>query len=446
MPDWLVPYLDPWTTPAALWIIIVGTAATLRLRGRRLAVLAAVIAVAIALWKAWAIGPPNGLLDLTIYVGSARAWLNGASLFSYHSLVFNLSATYPPIGVIPFALLSPLPIQAREVFFTAVSLGAVVFCARCAAVLAGVERQRRVDWMLWAAALSIVTVPVWLTLRQGQVNAILWALVLGDVILIRRNSRFAGVAIGIATSIKLVPGLFIVWILLAGWRRPAIRAIVSACVLTGVGWILAAADSRRYWTELLWHSDRVGRLDDARNNSVLAGLSHVLEPGTPRTVLWLGLCSLLLVLGFRRALRAGREEDLLTAVTIVGCLSALLSPISWTHHLGYLVLALASVHQFTRGTLVRRSAFVLLVIAVIDPGHLGDDAVMSLVRMLLMVTVVIALPIQPGRSRRATESPPIEHPLPTEDDLNDIHAIEVAVADEQGVQAARTPSSRSTNS
>ncbi len=446
MPDWLVPYLDPWTTPAALWIAVVGGAAALRLHGRRLAVLALGIAMAIALWKAWAIGPPNGLLDLTIYVGAASAWLDGSSLFSFHSLVFNLSATYPPIGVIPFALLSPFPIQLREVSFTAVSLGAVIFSASCTAVLAGIERERRVDWMLWASALSIVTIPVWLTLRQGQVNAILWALVLGDVILIRRNSRFAGVAIGIATSIKLVPGLFIVWMFLAGWRRPATRAIVSALALTGFGWLLAAEDSRRYWTDLLWHSERVGRLDDARNNSVLSGLSRVLEPGVPRTALWLGLCALLLIVGFRRALRAGREDDLLTAVTIVGCLSALVSPISWTHHLGYLVLALASVHQLTRGTLVRRSAFVLLTIAIIDPGHLGDDALVSTVRMVLMVTVVLGLPLQPGRSRREHEPALIGSPLPTHDEPTTDRGTEAPVPGENGSQEASTPSSRSTNS
>ena len=446
MPDWLVPYLDPWTTPAALWFIVVGAAAALQLRGRGLAVLAASVAVAIAIWKAWAIGPPNGLLDLTIYAGSARAWLDGNSLFSYHSPVFNLSATYPPIGVLPFSLLSPLPPQIREVLFTVMSIGAIAFSAGCAAVLAGVDRAKRFNWMLWASALAIVTVPVWLTLRQGQVNALLWALVLGDVLLIHRRSKYAGIAIGIATSIKLVPGLFIVWLILAGWRRPAIRAALTALALTGLGWILAPEDSRQYWTELLWHSERVGRLDDARNNSVLAGLSRVLEPGVPRTILWLGICSLLLIFGFRRALRAGRQDDLLTAVTIVGCLSALLSPISWTHHLGYLVLALASVHQLTRGNLVRRSAFVLLVIAVIDPGHLGDDALMSTLRMVLMMVVALALPIRPGRSGSMLEKRRSGEPLPAGDAPTDTNAEEIFEAVEGPSQTASTPSRRSTNS
>jgi hypothetical protein len=82
VPDWLVPFVDPWTTPATLWVVIVAIAALLRLRGRPLAIIAAGSAVTIALWKAWSIGPPNGLLDLQIYTGSARAWLDGGSLFS----------------------------------------------------------------------------------------------------------------------------------------------------------------------------------------------------------------------------------------------------------------------------------------------------------------------------------------------------------------------------
>ena len=425
MSDRLVPYLDPWTTPALLWIIIVGALALLRVRGRPLAIAAAGTAVSIAIWKAWAIGPPNGLLDLTIYTGAANAWLHGQSLFSYHSPVFNLSATYPPIGVIPFGLLAPLPMQVREVLHTLVSLAAIAVAARCAAVLAGIPRERRTDWILWALAIAIVTVPVWLTLRQGQVNALLWALVLGDVVLVHRRSRWAGVAIGVATSIKLVPGLFILWLLLAGWRRPAVRAAITALAMTALGWILAPSDSRNYWTDLLWHSERVGRLDDARNNSVLGGLAHLLDAGPGRTLLWLAIVGFLLVVGFRRALRAGRQDDLLAAVTIVGCLSALLSPISWTHHLGYLVLALAAIHPITRGSVRLRSLFVVLVIAIIDPGHLGDDTVMSMVRMMLMILVVMALPIRPGRSGVAGEDP------------DDPQLVD---------QTASTPSRRSTNS
>jgi alpha-1,2-mannosyltransferase len=423
-----MPYVDPWTTPSILWLAVVGLAALVGLRRRPLAVVAASTSALIAMWKAWAIGPPSGLLDLTIYTGSARAWLDGSSLFSYHSPVFNLSATYPPIGVIPFGLLSPLPAQVREVLFTIISLGAIAVTARCTAVLAGIDRERRVDWSLWAFALAIVTMPIWLTLRQGQINAILWALVIGDIVLLRRGSRFAGVSIGIATAVKLVPGLFIVWMVLAGLRRPAARSVVTALAMTGIGWVLAPSDSRTYWTDLLWHSERVGQLDDSRNNSLLGSLAHLLEPGPTRTLLWAALGLLLLVVGLRRAVGAQRNGDWLAAAVIVGCLSALLSPISWTHHLGYLVLALAAIHPLIRSSRTYQVLFAVGLLALIDPGHLGDDVTLSMIRMALMVMVVMALPIVADRSGKR---------VGIGDDGDDS-----APAD----QAARTPRSRSTNS
>jgi alpha-1,2-mannosyltransferase len=433
VPDWLVPFVDPWTTPATLWVVIVAIAALLRLRGRPLAIIAAGSAVTIALWKAWSIGPPNGLLDLQIYTGSARAWLDGGSLFSYRSPVFNLSATYPPIGILPFALLSPLPVGLREVLFTCLSLLSIGVAARCAAVLAGVEPGRRLDWTLWAVALAIVTVPIWLTLRQGQLNAILWMLVLGDIVLVRRGSRLAGVSIGIATAIKLVPGLFILWLMISGLRRPALRAVATTVALTAVGWLLAPSDSRSYWTEQLWHSDRVGQVDDARNNSLLGGLSHMLPSGTARTLLWLALAGTLGVVGMWRARSATKRDDLLAAAILVGCTAALISPISWTHHLGYLVLALAAFVPYAT-TIGRRALFILLTVLIIDPGHLGDDLAMSILRMALMVLIVLALPIVDGRS--AAGSPP-EAGRPVQP---------ATTEPTEEVQAASTPSSLSTNS
>ena len=228
MPDRLVPYFDPWTTPGVLWVVVVLAVALLGLLGRRLALVAASAAVAIAIWKAWAIGAPTGLLDLMIYTNSAQAWIDGSSLFSYRSPVFNLSATYPPIGLLPFSVFTPLSAEFREILFTCLSIAAVGGAALCASMLAGIERGRRAEWTLWAMAIALVTMPVWLTLRQGQVNAILWLLVLGDVVLLARGSRFGGIGIGAATAIKLVPGLFIVWLLVVGWRSPALRAISTA--------------------------------------------------------------------------------------------------------------------------------------------------------------------------------------------------------------------------
>jgi len=433
VPDRLVPYFDPWTTPAVFWVIVVGAAALVGLRGKRLSVVAASFAAGVAIWKAWVIGPPTGLLDLMIYTNSAQAWLDGASLFSYRSPVFNLSATYPPVGLLPFALITPLSAQVREILFTCFSILAIGGAARCAAVLAGVARERRLEWTLWALAIAIITMPVWLTLRQGQINAILWLLVLGDVVLLARGSRFGGIGIGIATAIKLVPGLFIVWLIVVGWRKPAFRAVLSFMALTAVGWILNPSDSRLYWTDLLWHSENVGRVNDARNNSMLGALGHVMNAGPTRTVLWLVTVVAVSAVGLWRARQATKSNDLLAAVVIIGCTSALISPISWTHHLGYLVLALAAVLPLMT-TRVRWLLLCIAAIPLVDPGHLGDDLLTSMIRTALLLGLVIFLPIIDGRSRASESS--------EKNPDSDAARPQLESAD----QTASTPRSRSTNS
>ncbi len=399
MPEWLFELFNPWTTPAALVLAVTGVGWLVGLRGRRLAALAAVVAAGVGIWQGWKIGPPSGLLDLQIYVGSARGWLEGGSLYDYRDGVHHLGATYPPIGPIFFALFEPMSAECREILWTALSLVALAATTWFAAEIAGVERARRVTWCLWAFAASAVTIPVWLTLRQGQVNIVLWLLVVADVALVGRRSRWSGIGIGVATAVKLVPGLFIVWLLLAGRRTAAGRAVLAAAAATALGWLLAPSDSRLYWTELIFNSDRIGRVDDNANNSLLGVVSRLVEPGHLRSGMWLVAAAAVLVVGLWRGVLAARRDDLLAATAIVGCAGALVSPISWTHHLGFAVLALAA---FT----ARRPkpwAVVALVAAwlvLVSPGGHGNEVSTSSIRALVLLAIVVALPIVPGRSGR----------------------------------------------
>ena len=252
MPEWLFQLYNPWTTPATLLLVVTGVGWSVGLRGRHLATLAAVTAAGLGLWQGWKIGPPSGLLDLQIYVGAARDWMHGGSIYDYHDGVHNLGATYPPIGPIAFVAFVPMSAEVREILWSAVSLASLAGAAWCTAVLAGIERARRTTWTLWAFAAATVTIPVWLTLRQGQINIVLWLLVVADVVAVRRRSRWSGIGIGIATAVKLVPGLFIVWLVLARRGAAAGRAVAAAVAATALGWLLAPSDSKRYWTELIF--------------------------------------------------------------------------------------------------------------------------------------------------------------------------------------------------
>ncbi|HEY6531849.1 MAG TPA: glycosyltransferase 87 family protein [Acidimicrobiales bacterium] len=441
MPAWLSSALSPWTTPAALFGAVVAVAALVGVRGRRLATLAAVVAAGLGLWQAWKIGPPSGLLDLKIYVHSARGWLEGGSLYDYSDPVFHLSATYPPIGPLLFSVLSPLTMEAREVLWTAVSLASLAGCAGCAAVLAGVAPERRRTWALWAFALAVTTIPAWLTLRLGQVNVVLWLLVLGDLVALTRRSRWAGVGIGLATSVKLVPGLFLVWLAVAGVhvvrRGPgparrrlrldhfgvaAVRGVATAAAVTIAGWAVAPDDSWRYWTGLMWDSHRVGLVDDDRNNSLLRVVADVVSPGQARTATWLLLAAVVVVVALVRGRGAARRGDLLAVAVVVGCASSLISPISWTHHLGFLVLALAALS--TVEAWWRWPAVAAGWLFLVDPGGLGDHPTTATIRVFVMIALVVAMPVVDGRTT-GSASDGAEEPL---DELP-ATAVDVVAAD-----------------
>ena len=175
--------------------------------------------------------------------------------------------------------------------------------------------------------------------------------------------------------------------------------MLAALAATALGWLLAPSDSRLYWTELIFNSDRIGRVDDNANNSLLGVVSRLVEPGHLRTGLWVATAATVVGVGLWRGVLAARRDDLLAATAIIGCAGALVSPISWTHHLGFAVLALAA---FTARR-PRPWAVVALVAAwlvLVSPGGHGNEVATSTIRALVLLAIVVALPIVTGRSGR----------------------------------------------
>jgi alpha-1,2-mannosyltransferase len=383
----------------ALYLGLIAVPFLLVWRGRRLAWTVAVLATAACLAQALRAQSTVGLLDLEIYAGAARAWAEGHSIYDYRHPTYGLGSTYPPASAIAFAPLTLLGPVLRALLWTAFNVAALgLTCRIVARRFLGLRGERADTWALLATGLAAVTLPVWISIAyQGQINVALWLLVVADVGTVGRGSRWTGVGIGVATALKLVPGLFIVYLFAAGERRGAVRALAVAAGVTLVGLLLAPGDSLDYWTDLMWDSSRVGRLDDWANNSLLGTLARLVKPGHARMGVWILLAIVLVVVAMVRARRATRSGDLLAATVIVGCTSALVSPISWSHHLGFLVLALAAA----AGSHLAAPRWGLLLagwVFLLDPLGFGSDATTSGMRTLAMVLVVLALPVEPGRS------------------------------------------------
>lgn len=316
--------------------------------------------------------------DMVIYHDAIRWWLSGGELYGYAAPVRGqLGFTYPPFAAFVLMPAAAVPAQVAG-WLNAV--GSVLALTVALAVVAG----RR--WLPVAVPLALCMEPVRQTLGLGQVNLWLFALVVLDLIVVRRNgSGWTGVGVGIATAIKITPGLFIVYLLVTGQWRAARTAALTVAGLTGCGLLLAPAETMRYFGDLLWRTDRVGAADAVANQS-LAGL--LARTATAPDDWWLPLCLLVLAVGLRRAWLAHRAGDEVAALTLVGLTGNLISPMSWTHHLVFLPVAIYLLAE-------RKKVVAALTgygLSVVSPIWFADGALARDTFTLMLIALVATLP------------------------------------------------------
>ncbi len=281
------------------------------------------------------------MIDLLVYRAEGATVRAGGDLYALRTTHARLPTTYPPFAALLFTPLTLLDTAGLRLLGTAGNLALLVLFVRLSLRLVGEERPQSV-W--WVSAAAVWCEPVWTTLRYGQVNLALAALVLWD--LTRRGAdRWAGVGIGLAAAVKLTPALFAVFLLAAGitarsrggrgagarYLRHARGAVAVFAGATALAAVLLPGDSRRFWTRAVFQTGRVGHTEDTANQAlrgVLARLLHDPDPGAG----WIALAALTAVCGLAVAVRAELAGRRAWAVTACAVTALLVSPVSWSHH------------------------------------------------------------------------------------------------------------------
>jgi hypothetical protein len=204
--------------------------------------------------------------------------------------------------------------------------------------------------------------PVYHTLYLGQVNIFLLALILADMWRAATGRR-AGIGIGIATAIKLTPGIFIVLLLATRRTKDALTAAATFTCATAAGYLADPAASRLYWHHVFYDTARVSAAYISNQSPyaaavrILGGVSHV---GT-----WYDLIPALI--GGTALLVAAvlaRRGDWLAAAAVTGIAGLMVSPISWTHHWVWVLPALVVLWRAgTPGRITAACAYVLFAAA-----------------------------------------------------------------------------------
>ncbi len=303
----------------------------------------------------------NRFFDLMVYRSAVRWWVDGNPLYDYSQpdpYQESLGFTYPPVGAF---LLRPLAYLDRTAAIWVYGVIAVVCVAASVWWLTGAVARRQSlslnapargsgpGWsrpLLFGVSLLVTASlgAVWIGFDFGQINPILWALIVFDLaVLAPRRSRFLGIGIGLATAIKLIPGIFIVYLLVTRRPRGVIVASATAGLATLLAHVAAPSDSARYWTSVVWGGEGVGPLDFFMNQSISGVLARLYQPDAYPTLLWLGLCLPVFLYGMWRARRAALSGDELTGIALTGFVGSLISPVTWTHHIFWWVPALLAI-------------------------------------------------------------------------------------------------------
>ncbi|MEU8822274.1 glycosyltransferase 87 family protein [Streptomyces sp. NPDC048636] len=298
------------------------------------------------------------MVDLLVYRAEGWTVRNAADLYDMRATVHSLPNTYPPFASMLFTPLTLMATGTLRVFGTAFNLALMVALAHLSLRLTGLPRALpRPAAVLALAAVAVWCEPVWTTLRYGQINLLVTVAVLWDLTR-RAGHRGAGIGTGIAAGIKLTPGLFVVFLALAGLvtgvrrlrmslgplaafrnddlRRAAVATAVFAATV-GLSALALPHDSRRFWTEVVFSADRPGEVEGAGNQNlrgVLARLLHTTDPGP----WWVATAAVIGCVGLAAAVAAQvtdeRRLPYARAWAALGCAvtALMISPVSWSHH------------------------------------------------------------------------------------------------------------------
>jgi alpha-1,2-mannosyltransferase len=319
--------------------------------GWRLFQLLTLAALAWAGWRLLFEAPYR--IDIDVYRMGGRAWLDGTPLYSdgtlFHTRAgLDLPFTYPPLAAIVFAPFAWLSLGGAGVTITVITFLLLIVSTWIVLTRLHVWERWGLDagpawlrrWWLAAAIVGPAVIylePIRSNFDFGQINVVLMTLVIADCVP-RKTPWPRGLLLGVAIALKLTPAVFLLYFLLRRDTRAMLAAAASMVVATLIGSLLAWRDSFQYWSETVHDTDRIGTATLNTNQNIAGMLARLGLGETPRFVLWILACFVVLALVVWAALRVlkaagpdGDESDVLVLVC-VAMFGLVVSPVSWSHH------------------------------------------------------------------------------------------------------------------
>ena len=311
-----------------------GTAPASRRRRHALTVAAVACALSLAAYLADMHRPGQALdwYDLNVYNHAGLITRSLPRRLYTWQLTAGIKFTYTPFASLVFAVGSLLPWAALKWLMTMASLAALAGTVWFTLGGLGWQGRRRVTAMLALSAAALWLEPVQRALHLGQIELLLMALIVWDMCRSDRR-QWKGAGVGLAAGIKLVPLIFIPYLVLAGKLRQAAVAAATFAATVLLGFAVLPQESAKWWlTGYFLRAGNVGDVGSLVNQSVYGMVVRAAGGVRAGTPVWLLLDVVIAVFGLTAAAllhRGGRPVAGWLACAVTG---VLVSPISWDHH------------------------------------------------------------------------------------------------------------------
>jgi alpha-1,2-mannosyltransferase len=265
----------------------------------------------------------------------------------------HLPFTYTPFAAIAFALISFVPWWLSQQLSVAVDILALLAALWLTLGGLGYRRDKtRLAVTLLGAAAVFWAEPVLRTMYLGQVNLVLMALIIWDLCQpdTDKSRWWKGFGTGIAAGIKLVPLIFIPYLLLARKFRQAAMACAGFAFTVLLGFVILPGDSRKWWFGgLFFQGGRTGFTGWAGNQSLDGLITRLTGSINGARPAWIAAAVVIGAVGVTAAALLDRKGYQVPGLLMASLTGLLVSPISWDHHWVWIAPgALVAAHYAVR--------------------------------------------------------------------------------------------------
>jgi alpha-1,2-mannosyltransferase len=297
-------------------------------------------------------------VDMIIYRSGVRAFLEGGEMYSVPMYAGDLALPfiYPPFGALILVPLSIFDVIHSDLAGDIMIMVSSALIIACLWFVLGAVARGSVDKLSLAALtaatwpVALLIEPVWLNSGFAQINVVIMALVILDLVP-RKRVLPQGSLIGIAAAIKITPLAMLLFFLLRRDFRAILVAGASALLATGVAALIRWDATVDYFSTVLLGmgtDSEFGVSTVYQSNSSLKGMlmrwwtsDAALDANSTLTnVIWLVAALLTIVLGGWLMVALFRRDMLVDAALVNALIMLLISPVSWSHHWIWLTLIL----------------------------------------------------------------------------------------------------------